>query len=663
MQKTSWLCAKLAGCSTTCKLRRRPCGSSPQWPRAIFSGRWPSWKKGILTLIYQDVLPDLPSERLLEAAVEEVLVLKPPLGTATHSKTSMLTSRSLDYFYLFRRFDLPSRCMYYDDKKRLLTLKAAGKEETQLNTSPLYSITLDPQVMIFLTIPLRAVHFCYVHGPTEFSIGGFLYLDGDLKPLALNQLSMTTADSAMIFKPCVELSDEARQDLDWYRMPLDSLHAAGCQQFAFVGPDKLLPGDVHSGLGGFAYTFQQDGRLKVLFFAISACGQLLQRGYLRRYAIMNTAVLDRDAPPAVIAQKLTRKPEWPLGHDQEVDVARMKVPLMHPLLLHALTITPCKAALRTRAASAITSAAVRESRLEATIEFGMNALSLFCVSWLTRTIGHDPPGATDEPDGWKRYICYLLIFCNWVKSLFMEVLLIVGHWKYGWLSDHVFEFHSTFTAAILVSTGTFVWYYHHHNFSLPNSHTSKVLCASVGCLMWFRFLWVIRTVERLNVGRRVLPILGSLMEATSFLLVTIFIFGASIQVSLAFTDEDLPTIMFDTYRMGFIGDMQSRLFIDYDDPVPLFTPLGLASHFAYMLFGFLVMVSMANIFIQVMGQAYADEFAVVEVSFNRARAFRGLQFFMYYELLQQLVGCCPPTAESKRKVTWFCYDRHCSWAT
>merc|ERR1719217_13136 len=133
------------------------------------------------------------------------------------------------------------------------------------------------------------------------------------------------------------------------------------------------------------------------------------------------------------------------------------------------------------------------------------------------------------------------------------------------------------------------------------------------------------------------------------------------QVSSAFTLRPFSFLAFDTYRMGFIGDMHSQLF--FDDDVELWSPLGLAGRVAYMFFGFVVMVSMANIFIQVMGEAYDKNSQEVDVAFNRARAFRGLQFQMYLEVLDDLTGGCFSFRSrrvgcSGRAITWFCCPSH-----
>eukprot|EP00929_Paragymnodinium_shiwhaense_P040741 TRINITY_DN21223_c0_g1_i1.p1 TRINITY_DN21223_c0_g1~~TRINITY_DN21223_c0_g1_i1.p1 ORF type:complete len:243 (-),score=14.75 TRINITY_DN21223_c0_g1_i1:261-989(-) len=238
----------------------------------------------------------------------------------------------------------------------------------------------------------------------------------------------------------------------------------------------------------------------------------------------------------------------------------------------------------------------------------------------------------------------------------MQAFFLYGHWLYGWMTDYAYEAHFIFTLGIISLNGYFLQYVYANECHLPESETSRVLCGVVACLMWFRLLWTLRTVERYNVGRRVLPILGSMTRASSFLLVAMFFFGASMSVSLAFTDKDVSAIFFDTYRMGFIGDMRANLFIDQHYIAGMFTSLSLASHLAYMMFGFLVMVSMANIFIQVMGQAYDDESKRVEVSFNRARAFRGLQFCLYSEMLTKLLDCCPWNEDNR--VIWYCYRLH-----
>eukprot|EP00929_Paragymnodinium_shiwhaense_P040745 TRINITY_DN21223_c0_g2_i1.p1 TRINITY_DN21223_c0_g2~~TRINITY_DN21223_c0_g2_i1.p1 ORF type:complete len:739 (-),score=70.92 TRINITY_DN21223_c0_g2_i1:341-2338(-) len=596
------------------------------------------------------LVPSLRLEKMMSAVIDEMLILRPPLGTAVHAKG---LQRDPEYFYLRRRFDLASPCLEYNVAKQQLRIKPEDDDGVLvLRTSQLYEVTLDKNTMIFLTIPLRALHFCYVHEGPEFSPGGFLYLDSDYEPLALNQLSMGPAESVMFFQHYVQVRDTSVKDLVFHPVPWTSLQSQGYKEYAFVGPSRMLD-HVPTGLGGFAYKVFRRGEHSIRFFGISAAGQLLQRGQLTRNARTNTALLHEDAEPATIKSALTKSSK---GTDScEVNIARTKVDLLHPLILHALSRTPRAEVLRTEAVSAIVSEAVRQSRIESNLEFPMNAMSLACVSYLTKSLRLVESAAPREETVWQRKLCFLVILFNWVKVVVMELFFLIGHCRYGWLTDFVQEVHSIFSLFILSINTYFIAYLFVNDYDLPSSDSSRLLCGIVGCLMWFRLLWTLRTVERLNVGRRILPILGSLTQASSFLLVSLFFFGASMQVSLAFTEKELGAIFFDTYRMGVIGDMKASLFIDRENVEGVFTMLPMASHVAYMLFGFLVMVSMANIFIQVMGQAYDAESKHVEVSFNRARAFRGLQFALYNEMLSKLFDCC--NWKEANHVIWYCYRR------
>lgn len=169
--------------------------------------------------------------------------------------------------------------------------------------------------------------------------------------------------------------------------------------------------------------------------------------------------------------------------------------------------------------------------------------------------------------------------------------------------------------------------------------------------MWCRILWDLRATETFTLGKRVLPILHAISAASSFLVVILFMLGASMQVSYAFTNRRLYTIMLQTYNMGFIGDLKADLFFGTDAAESL-DSLWLSGHLAYLVFGFILIVAMANIFIQVMGQAYDMELQEVEVSFTRARASRALQLMFRDMLLRGRKFNCSDSGSEN--YVWVC---------
>eukprot|EP00930_Biecheleria_cincta_P017047 TRINITY_DN13659_c0_g1_i1.p1 TRINITY_DN13659_c0_g1~~TRINITY_DN13659_c0_g1_i1.p1 ORF type:complete len:190 (+),score=33.28 TRINITY_DN13659_c0_g1_i1:408-977(+) len=135
-------------------------------------------------------------------------------------------------------------------------------------------------------------------------------------------------------------------------------------------------------------------------------------------------------------------------------------------------------------------------------------------------------------------------------------------------------------------------------------------------------------------GTPSLPILEALHDVISFLIVTLFFTLASMQVSYALTDARLSDIFFDTYRMGFVGDMTNELFFNKDGPA--WTLESLFHFWWYFFFSFLVMVSLANIFIQVMGNAYDKAEKRVGISFVRSRMSVTLHYTVMADALDDL---------------------------
>ena len=127
-------------------------------------------------------------------------------------------------------------------------------------------------------------------------------------------------------------------------------------------------------------------------------------------------------------------------------------------------------------------------------------------------------------------------------------------------------------------------------------------------------------MDRFGLGRKVLPILEALHDVISFLIVSMFFAATSMQVSYALTVSKVSTIFFNTYRMSFVGDMNSELF--FGEEGLNWSLAGLFHFWWYFFFSFLVMVSLANIFIQVMGKAYdqaQDQFNSIQDQLEERR--------------------------------------------
>jgi hypothetical protein len=151
----------------------------------------------------------------------------------------------------------------------------------------------------------------------------------------------------------------------------------------------------------------------------------------------------------------------------------------------------------------------------------------------------------------------------------------------------------------------------------------------------------------------------------SFLLVSCFLLGASAQASYALTELPLSTIVVDTYLMGFVGEMMPQLFMEQGSSLESGRDMSDMSAarvsrtgFGYVLLclsSFIIMVSMANIFIQVMGDAYNDNKDRVQITLTRARAEESLITALWKAGGASLLPrrCSRLDQQGRREFVWF----------
>jgi len=144
-------------------------------------------------------------------------------------------------------------------------------------------------------------------------------------------------------------------------------------------------------------------------------------------------------------------------------------------------------------------------------------------------------------------------------------------------------------------------------------------------------------------------------------MVSLIFLGAAVQASYALTEHGLPAIIFDAFKMGILAQHTPRLFLDetfdIDANESVVDSLDLNASFDYFFmvgFGFILMVSMSNIFIQVMGEAYSSSKAQVKVTLTRVRARECLIDAMFLAGLPQcLASICGRRKTGYNQFVWF----------
>ncbi|CAK0900937.1 unnamed protein product [Prorocentrum cordatum] len=187
--------------------------------------------------------------------------------------------------------------------------------------------------------------------------------------------------------------------------------------------------------------------------------------------------------------------------------------------------------------------------------------------------------------------------------------------------------------------------------------------ASCGALLWIQMLFLASPFT--TIGTRCPPIVSAWGNMAFFVLVSAFLFVASTQASYALTKMPLVTILIDTCLMGFIGEMKPHLFIstelDLDANPNAISELD-STEVSQIGFGYLVllvssfMVSMANIVIQVMGDAYNRNKDMVHIiRLTRARAEESLITMLWLAGVASLLPrwCCHLGPQDRREFVWF----------
>ncbi|CAK0909274.1 unnamed protein product [Prorocentrum cordatum] len=351
-----------------------------------------------------------------------------------------------------------------------------------------------------------------------------------------------------------------------------------------------------------------------------------------------------------------------------VKVIRLKQNgLTHPVVLRGLVFTPNDKSLESEQIQAIVSAAFTECSFDLFGEVIMNMFLWVSISVFTcryRTYYSFVP----PHHHWATFDNVLLFFVvmPWLINLGKLLFGVQGHRvTFGRLENYwlrrnrllVWWLQTVVQLVVIVQLwreGRSVWF----------RSVASISLASCGALLWIQMLFLASPFT--PIGTRFLPIVSAWGDMASFLLVSAFLLLASAQASYALTEMPLATIAIDTYLMGFIGEIQPQLFVaktlDLDANPDTLSGLDSTEvprigfgFFILMVSSFILMVSMANIFIQVMGDAYNRNKEMVQIQLTRARAEESLITMLWMAGAASLLPrrCCHLGPRDRREFVWF----------
>jgi len=671
------------------------------------------WRPAMNLLANYLMIPNSCADKMMEGCWEEMVVYGGTGGLKPDSK-AMHFPDTLGAIFLQRTLKerYASDIRYQKQENGGLVKFTPGG--SNMITSVEYPITLSKAVRKAALIPLRATSFTYVQGKLpDFPVGGFLYIGKDGRPVAVNQITFHKSRYALKLAKFERLDAQASNDL--YQRGFDitvaDLREKGAIKYAWVGPSEKLSKNQKAGpAGGFAYLFErrEDGKPSNMdrLFNIEGAAEVVDRAQLNWN--VNTALLDESATGDTIEHKLTKsissatarsrksqkhtrphnRQDSPVqslnakddiaeaGLDVDVrqqanrdrsfagvpvNIGRMRFPgFLHPVLIHALSVTPRNEVLSTVPAQALATAAymrARPSVLQAVaLELGQ-IICLFHVATLVREPGIESPSLREARirfDWTPSFIAgYGFITAIWVKNVWTEVRLYRAFCQRGWKSSYwsgakyMSVLHYMLMAfAVSVLAIDREW--------TREQTTIRPLLAVVGCMKWFRILFQASGFSVFQLGLRILPILHALREAVSVVLVMLVFLFACAHVSYGLSDLSWDNLLFTAYRIGFLGDFdtnQDVLFLKKKDPHNMCSPWEekapwqSSQYIAFVFFSFVISVAMTNIFIGIMSNAFdAHQERVLEL-FIRMRADIGLN----YALLN--------STPLEEKYIWFCYRR------
>eukprot|EP00928_Gymnodinium_smaydae_P099522 TRINITY_DN9525_c0_g1_i2.p1 TRINITY_DN9525_c0_g1~~TRINITY_DN9525_c0_g1_i2.p1 ORF type:complete len:1033 (-),score=202.81 TRINITY_DN9525_c0_g1_i2:265-3363(-) len=238
------------------------------------------------------------------------------------------------------------------------------------------------------------------------------------------------------------------------------------------------------------------------------------------------------------------------------------------------------------------------------VQFILKLCELFVLVWLARWA---PRGIPDGEDSEARFT----LRCAWavlatmsLREMFRNGFLLVAH---NFRYRRVFAL-SYFTGrnvrelAIVGFVGSFTWL----NGQAENFNPRREILAAVSFLRWIQLLLMLRSFRFLNVGFKIVPLVGSSLQVGGIFLILTVLFCAFVHMFLALdtgpvSSDAVSTTVLGAFRLLLLGDGDGIDFV-----LQLGAEQGTWFVQAVLYMSVLVFcIGVLNLFIAVHGEAYA----------------------------------------------------------
>jgi ankyrin repeat protein len=214
----------------------------------------------------------------------------------------------------------------------------------------------------------------------------------------------------------------------------------------------------------------------------------------------------------------------------------------------------------------------------------------------------------DEP-----FLSVLLAALVWILGVVLQVVQIAGFIASGLQNRAFFTFVKTFERVVLMLTGVVIFFTWSQKLKVMDSPGFRV---SLGILVYFKWTNVLIQCRQIKaVAIRILPITSTMTEVGPFVAVLSVYWLASANMYYAFGNDGLKDTFLQMYRSTVLGDAALLAPENYVDSA-MQVPTQLMTLFA----SFVIGVTMMNIFIAVLGEAYSAAHESAEGAFLRSRA-------------------------------------------
>eukprot|EP00928_Gymnodinium_smaydae_P079493 TRINITY_DN63406_c0_g1_i1.p1 TRINITY_DN63406_c0_g1~~TRINITY_DN63406_c0_g1_i1.p1 ORF type:complete len:940 (-),score=140.96 TRINITY_DN63406_c0_g1_i1:590-3409(-) len=606
-------------------------------------------------------VPDDCIVEVMKSIADEMVVFR-PLGKEDVTPPVMFELRFPTFLRpLYLKRTLPKkdavRCTY-DKEKR--TVQVPSMRNCCFQVSGETMITLPKEVLTTLLIPFEAASFCFVYNDPNANLdnfeGGFLYLNDVGIPIALNSVCFSGGFSALTFGDPEQFSEQAAGEIQKIALPPSAVVVleAGVTAYAWLGPGEVFADFVASGGGGFAYLFDDPSMNR--YFPICGSGAILVRGKVATAWPMNSVNLTKVPSGRDIMHQVTRTGNksistklWGMFNQSvqvPVAISRLGVPdVLSPSLLYAMLTAPEHKILTTEPGKAIATAVFNIAQVDHLQDVLVEMITLVCCGYQIYLLRQHAVGLEDldfrklrdHVDYWLVIVLQVLAFS---RNVWYEVMLAWAYFKKGWLREYAGNprtWIEWFTLPpVMIAIVEFAGLE-----EVPQMRIRPLLAF----LCWsysMKVMYQLRPCASLRMGFRILPVMGALGELVSFMFVMLFFLLSTVLADMALSPRSVLQIISAQYRLGLLGDFAMKgdiygLEDDFENEVSA-SPLPWANYQLafYFIASLIVSLAMTNIFIGVMGNAYAHYQEIVAELFVRVRLTIGLNFLLYNESYKEV---------------------------